>query len=229
MIMNIIFKADEEYLDNLHSYTVKDTCIALAFYVFNMICLYVVGRIHANTGNYYGELLTILTIVLVLLLVKFKVSKVGISKHGALPGIITGLIMGVIFILSYTIIPGIIAGYTLLPAKEIINNIFYYFIIIAFEEELSFRGFIQPRLFPLLKKEWITLIVGGILFVFMHYPYQMAARGMNFIEYFQWFIASAPLQLMWHFVFSWLYRRFGNIFGGAVLHGFIDMSMGIFG
>ena len=137
--------------------------------------------------------------------------------------------MGIIFILSYAIIPGIIAGSTLLPAKEIVYNIFYYFIIIAFEEELSFRGFIQPRLYPLLKKEWITLIIGGILFVFMHYPFQMAARGMSFIEYFPLFIAGAPMQFIWHFVFSWLYRRFGNIFGGTILHGFIDMSMGIFG
>jgi membrane protease YdiL (CAAX protease family) len=229
MIMNTIFKADQEYLDNLHNYTVKDTCLALAFYIFNLVSLYIVGKIHSDTGNYHGEILAILTIAIVLLLVKLKVSKVGISKRGALPGIITGLIMGVIFIMSYTIIPGIIAGLTILPAKAIINNIFYYFIIIAFEEELSFRGFIQPRLFPLLKKEWITLIVGGIFFVFMHYPYQMAARGMNFIEYFPLFIAGAPLQLMWHFVFSWLYRRFGNIFGGTILHGFVDMSMGIFG
>lgn len=229
MIMNTIFKADQEYLDNLHNYTVKDTCLALAFYIFNLVSLYIVGKIHSDTGNYHGEILAILTIAIVLLLVKLKVSKVGISKRGALPGIITGLIMGVIFIMSYTIIPGIIAGLTILPAKAIINNIFYYFIIIAFEEELSFRGFIQPRLFPLFKKEWITLIVGGIFFVFMHYPYQMAARGMNFIEYFPLFIAGAPLQLMWHFVFSWLYRRFGNIFGGTILHGFVDMSMGIFG
>lgn len=213
----------------MQNYTIKDSCIALAFYAFNLLSLYVVGMIHANTGNYHGDILAVLTIVIVFLLVRFRLSKAGVSRRGVLPGVVTGLIMGVIFILCYTIIPGIIAGLTLLPAKEILYNIFYFFIIIAFEEELSFRGFIQPRLYPIVKKEWATLLVGGILFVFMHYPYQMAARGMNFFEYFPLFIAGAPLQLMWHFVFSWLYRRFGNIFGGTILHGFIDMSMGIFG
>lgn len=227
--MNTIFRADKEYLDNMHAYTFKDSCIALAFYVFNLLSLYAVGKIYSTSGNYYGELLAILTIVIVFLLVKLKLSKVGIRWRNIFPGIVTGLFMGIIFILSYAIIPGIIAGSTLLPAKEIVYNIFYYFIIIAFEEELSFRGFIQPRLYPLLKKEWITLIIGGILFVFMHYPFQMAARGMSFIEYFPLFIAGAPMQFIWHFVFSWLYRRFGNIFGGTILHGFIDMSMGIFG
>ncbi len=227
--MNTIFKADTEYLENMQSYTFKDSCIALAFYAFNMLSLYVVGKINSSTGNYYGELPAVLTIVIVFLLVKFKLSKVGIRWRNIFPGILTGLIMGIIFLVSYTIIPGIIAGSTLLPAKEIAYNIFYYFVIISFEEELSFRGFIQPRLYPLLKKEWLTLIVGGCLFVFMHYPYQMAARGMGFIEYLPLFIANAPMQFIWHFVFSWLYRRFGHLFGGTILHGFIDMSMGIYG
>ena len=227
--MNTIFKADKEYLENMQSYTFKDSFIALAFYAFDLVALYVVGRIYSASGNYYGGLLAILTIVIVLLLVRLRWAKVGLSWQNVFPSIVTGLFMGIIFILSYTIIPGIIAGLTLLPASAIAYNIFYYFVIIAFEEELSFRGFIQPRLYPLFKKEWITLIIGGILFVFMHYPFQMAARGMSFTQYFPLFIAGAPMQFVWHLVFSWFYRRYGNIFGGTILHGFIDMSMGIWG
>lgn len=226
--MNTIFKADNEYLENIRSYSIKDSCIALTFYIFDMFALYIVGIIYSRSGNYFGEVLTVLAIAVVLLLIRFKCSTVGIRWRNASKGILTGLIMGIIFLLCYTIIPGIIAGSALLPAKEIGYNIIYYFVIIAFEEELAFRGFIQPRLFPLLKKEWLMLIVGGILFVCMHYPFQMAARGMNFVEYFPFFLAGAPMQLLWHFVFSWLYRRFGNIFGGTILHGFVDMSMGIF-
>lgn len=226
--MNTIFKADEEYLENIQSYSIKDSCIALIFYVFDMLALYALGIINSSSGIYLGELLAVFTIIVVLLLTRFKWSTVGIRLRNASKGILTGLIMGIIFLSCYTIIPGIIGGLELLPAKTIGYNIFYYFVIIAFEEELTFRGFIQPRLFPLLKKEWIMMLVGGILFVCMHYPYQMAARGMSFTQYFPLFIAGAPMQLLWHFVFSWLYRRFGNIFGGTILHGFIDMSMGIF-
>ena len=225
--MKIIFKADQGYLDNMKSYTRKDAYIALAYYLFNMVALYICGMIYAGFGKYFGNLLAVISIVLVLLLAKFNVSKVGIRKKGITAGVVTGLVMGVIFILSYTIIPGIVSGSELLPAHKITYNVFYYFVIIAFEEELSFRGFIQPRLYPLLKKEWLVILVGGILFVFTHYPFQMASRGMNAIEYFPLFIAGAPMQLIWHYVFSWLYRRFGNIYGGTILHGFVDMSMGI--
>ncbi len=226
--MNIIFKTDKEYLYHLQNYTIKDTCIALAFYVFHMLALYLHGKIFSITGNYYGELLAIIMIAAVILLVRFRGNKVGISWGNAFPSVVTGMIMGIIFILSYTIIPGIITGKTFLPVKAIVYNIFYYFVIISFKEELLFRGFIQPRLYPVFKKEWIMLIVGGILFVLMHYPFQMAARGMSFIEYLPLFIAGAPMQFIWHFVFSWFYRRFGNIFGGTILHGFVDMSIGIF-
>ena len=68
-----------------------------------------------------------------------------------------------------SIIPGIIAHRELLPVNEIAYYIFYYFFIIGFSEEISFRGFIQPRLFPALKKEWLTILMGGLLFVFKHY------------------------------------------------------------
>ncbi len=226
--MNIITKADTEYLDNLKSYTIKDFVIALCYYAFTMIALFVIGKIHYSTGNYLGNLLALISIVIVLLLSRKNFSKCGISKRGLVSGVVVGLVMGIIFILSYTIIPGIMAKAEFLPGREIAYNIFYYFIIIAFEEEISFRGFIQPRLYAVLKKEWIVILVGGILFVLMHYPFQMAARGMTIAEYFPMFISGAPIQLMWHYVFSWLYRRFGNIFGGTILHGFIDMSMGIF-
>ena len=227
--MKKVFKADQEYLDNMKSYTMKDTCFALIYFFFVMAALYVMGRIQTFSGKYYGEILAVISIFLVLLLARFKFTKIGISRRGLIPGVVTGLVMGMIFILIYTIIPGIRAGSELLPAKEIAYNIFYYFIIIAFEEEISFRGFITPRLYPLFKNEWITLLAGGILFALMHYPYQMAARNMNVIEYFPIFISSVPILFLWHYVCSWLYRRFGNVWGSTVIHGFIDMSMGIFG
>ena len=127
-----------------------------------------------------------------------------------------------------TIIPGISSGAKLLPLKKIASNVIYFFVVIALSEEISFRGFIQPRLYPLVKREWLAVLFGGILFVFMHYPYQMAARGMTAAQYWPQFIASAPFQFFWHLVFTTLYRRYGNIYGSTVLHGLVDLSGGIF-
>ncbi|MBR4831075.1 MAG: CPBP family intramembrane metalloprotease [Butyrivibrio sp.] len=226
--MNRVFGADKDYIEKMKGYTMKDSCVAIAYYIFDIVALYVIGVISSRFHKYYGVQLAIVSIAIIILLVRGKVSKAGINRRKVIPGVVTGLIMGMIFLLTYTIIPGIKAGSKLLPVNAIAYNIFYYFIVISFEEELSFRGFIQPRLFPLFKKEWITILVGGILFVFMHYPFQMATRGMNVAEFFPLFIESAPIQLMWHYVLTWFCRKFGNIYGGTVLHGFIDLSMGIF-
>ena len=227
--MNKLFKADDNYLHNMHKYTLKDTCIAIIFYVVNLIALYIEGNIYYSSGKYYGIYVSFIFIAIIFVIAILSHSSVGLNLKTGISGIIVGLLLGLIFIGGYTIIPGIITGARLLPTRTIAYNIFYYFIVIAFEEELSFRGFIQPRLYPLLKKEWITLLIGGILFVLMHYPFQMASRGMGILEYFPLFIAGAPIQLFWHYIFSWLYRKFGNIFGGSILHGFVDLSMGIFG
>ena len=227
--MKKLFEADDNYLQNLHGYTIKDTCIALIFYIVNIIALYIVGNIYFSSGKYYGRHMSFIFIAIVIVIAIISRSSVGLNLKTGISGIIVGLILGLVFIGGYTIIPGLIRGARLLPTRTIAYNIFYYFIVISFEEELVYRGFIQPRLYPLLKKEWITLLVGGILFVLMHYPFQMAARGMGIVEYFPLFISGTPIQLMWHYIFSWIYRRFGNIFGGSILHGFVDLSMGIFG
>ncbi len=92
----------------------------------------------------------------------------------------------IITLLISTIIPGILSNAKLLPLKKIASNLIYFiyfFIAVALSEEISFRGFIQPRLYPLVKREWLAVLFGGLLYVFMHYPYQMEVRGMTAAQY----------------------------------------------
>ena len=222
-----ILKADQSYLELLKSFTLRDSIIALLYYVFILIIYYVMGQILFNTGKYYGAVVNIILIIIPIIICR-RLSSLGLCKRNLKVSLIVSGTIGLIFLLVNTIIPSVLMKAKLLSLDLIFTNIIYYFIIIALSEEVSFRGYIQPRLYPLVKKEWLMIIVGGILFVFMHYPFQMAARGMSFIEYFPQFIANAPFQFLWHLAFTWLYRCFGNIFGSTLLHGLIDMSMGLF-
>ena len=207
-----LFRADPHYLDMLHSFTVHDTLMALGYYLVILIVYYCAGSIMARTGKYYGVLM----------------SSIGLCKRNLKRSLLVSGMIGILFLLISTIIPGISSGAKLLPLKKIASNVIYFFVVIALSEEISFRGFIQPRLYPLVKREWLAVLFGGILFVFMHYPYQMAARGMTAAQYWPQFIASAPFQFFWHLVFTTLYRRYGNIYGSTVLHGLVDLSGGIF-
>ncbi len=227
--MGNLLKADEEFKKQLESYTVRDSVIALVFYALIMVVYYIMGRIYFQSGVYYGVIVNLAIMLVPAILCFRNLSKTGLSTRNFAKSLIVSVIIGIAVLLSISIIPGIIAHRELLPVNEIAYYIFYFFFIIGFSEEITFRGFIQPRLFPVLKREWLTFLMGGLLFVFMHYPYQMASRGVSFVEYWPQFIASAPFQLLWHYVCTWLYRRYGNIFGSTVLHGCVDMSMGIFG
>lgn len=227
-ILAKLARPDSEYKARLESYTWGDTVIALVYYAALMITYYVIGRMMAQTGKYYGEQVNLVIMIIPIILCIRKLSRTGISMRNLGKSLITGTVLGVIWLLWFSVVPGMLAGAAVLPVKAIIYNVYYFFFIIAFSEEISFRGYIQPRLFPLLKREWAVYLIGGVMFVLMHYPFQMASRGMSFTEYWPMFIAGAPMQLLLHYAFTWLYRRYDNIFGSTVMHGLIDMTMGIF-
>ena len=222
-----LFRADPHYLDILHSFTVPDALMALGYYLVILIVYYCTGSIMARTGKYYGVFVNI-ALMLIPVMICRKMSSIGLCKRNLKRSLLVSGMIGILFLLISTIIPGISSGAKLLPLKKIASNVIYFFVVIALSEEISFRGYIQPRLYPLVKREWLAVLFGGILFVFMHYPYQMAARGMTAAQYWPQFIASAPFKFFWHLVFTILYRRYGNIYGSTVLHGLVDLSGGIF-
>ena len=227
--MRKFFAADPVYREQMEGYTLKDTVLALVYWALWMAVYYFMGRIMARSGEYWGNIANIALMLVPVLLCIRKLSSVGITRRNLKPSLLMGLAVGAAALLFIGIIPGIASGSPLLPAGKILYNIFYYVIIIGLTEEVGFRGFIQPRLYPLLKNEWLAVLAGGVLFVLMHIPFQMASRGMGLAEYWPTFIANAPFQFFWHLVSTWLYRRYGNIAGPALFHGMLDLSMGIFG
>ena len=228
-ILKRFFAADPVYREQMEQYSMRDTLISAGYYLLILVIYYLMGRIQAQTGRYYAVAVNILLMVIPVLLCIRCLSRTGISRRNLLRSVIVATVIGILVLLSFSVIPGILSHRTLLPAGNILYNVFFYFVIIGLSEEISFRGFIQPRLYPLLKSEWLTILAGGILFLFMHYPYQMAARSMSFAEYWPRFIENAPIQFLWHLAFTALYRRYGNIFGSTILHGFVDMTGGLFG
>ena len=222
-----LFRADPHYLDILHSFTVPDALMALGYYLVILIVYYCAGSIMARTGKYYGVFVNV-ALMLIPVMICRKMSSIGLCKRNLKRSLLVSGMIGILFLLISTIIPGISSGARLLPLKKIASNVIYFFVVIALSEEISFRGFIQPRLYPLVKREWLAVLFGGLLFVFMHYPYQMAVRGMTAAQYWPQFIASAPFQFFWHLVFTILYRRYGNIYGSTLLHCLVDLSGGIF-
>ncbi len=223
-----IFGADEAYRNDLQSYTVRDSFVAIGYYLLMMAMLYAAGVICTTLKVYLGIPMSAVIVLIPLLLCRRKPEAIGLSSRNLAPSIIVSCIFGGLILVLYAIVPGVLAHRELLPLQSIAYNVFYFFVVIGWTEEISFRGFIQPRLMPLFKREWLTMTVIAVLFTLMHYPFQMAYRHMTVAEYWPLFAQEAPEQFLMHYCFTWFYRRYGNIFGGTVLHGFIDLTVGIF-
>ena len=133
-----LFRADPHYLDILHSFTVHDTLMALGYYLVGVF---------AN-----------IALMLIPVMICRKMSSIGLCKRNLKRSLLVSGMIGILFLLISTIIPGISSGAKLLPLKKIASNVIYFFVVIALSEEISFRGFIQPRLYPLVKREWLFCV-----------------------------------------------------------------------
>ena len=159
-----ILHADPSYLDRLNGFTRTDTLIATGYYVLILIVYYIMGSVLTKTGKYYGVFVNIAFILIPVFICR-GLYALGLCRNNLCRSLIVSGITGIVFLLAVTIIPGTLSHAQLLPPDRIVTNLFYYFIVIALSEEISFRGFIQPRLFPLVKREWLTILLGGVLFV----------------------------------------------------------------
>lgn len=83
-------------------------------------------------------------------------------------------------------------------------------------QELVFRGIILGALVHMFRDypKWLPLLIGSLLFGFIHTHLGLAAIGMTFAI---------------GFLFGWLYLRHGNIIGVSIVHIILGYSAFIFG
>lgn len=228
--MGNFWEEDESYRKEIEHYKKRDALFAGLLYLVNLLVFFAAGYVHANYNRYLGNELSILLIVCSVVLVlarKQKLSSVGISSKklgksvllGAVPGCIILIANGVTGIINHTVLPS---------TSYIAMRFFYYFIIIAFTEELIFRGYIQTRIQGLIHNQRRAIGVTAILFMGMHIPYQASVAGTDLIT----FLASNWIMLLmtgvWHVVFQLLYRKYNNITAPVIMHALMDWSSDIF-
>ena len=220
------FKTDTSYKHSVSQYKPTDTWLATVVFSVQMVLYYLMGVLQAKTNIYIGVPVNLFFIALCVFLVfmrKDGLSSLGVRGESAIKSAVTGLVLGggtVLFVL----ILGVINGKTISPAHTIIEKFFYYLVIIALPEELVYRGYIQSRLFGLIRNNAAATAITGVMFVLMHIPYHMGASGVGLITYcqnnFWWFFTL----FLWHLVFTYLFRRFNSILAPTIFHALLDWS-----
>lgn len=224
-------KTDEAYNEDVAKYTKVDGMFAVGYYIFFLVVYYIMGKIYVEKEIYLGIWCNLGLGILSVLIVKIrkqKLSTLGLSTKKLKQSFIIGMIFGLLIVIFNNVIPSILLGCHLNQVSKLFYNAFYYFIIIAFVEEIGFRGYIQTRIYGLIKNRFVGIIVVSFMFSFMHIPFQMARADTTFFSFigsnFIWLI----ILLFWHIFFNFLHKKYNNILGNTIFHGFMDWGNNLF-
>ncbi|HWQ58843.1 MAG TPA: type II CAAX endopeptidase family protein [Clostridia bacterium] len=216
---------DGAYQKQIASYGKTDAILALALYVMMLIAYYGIGVLQIKRNLYLGipvNLALILFCVALALLRRQGLSSIGITQRNLGRSTLAGALSGVVLSFLMNVLPSILAGRKVIPFGLALYNVFYYFVVIGLSEEIIFRGYIQTRINGLIKDDFLAMLIVGVLFYFMHLPYQMPVNGMQFN------VLQLAVFVVLHMIHNILYRKFNSLAGPTLLHGLLDWGGKLF-
>jgi membrane protease YdiL (CAAX protease family) len=209
----------DTYKEMVSQYTKVDGILAIMLYIVLMLIYYLAGIIYVRKQLYIGVPVNIFIILLCIVLVllrKQKLASIGFTLKNIGKALLTGIILGLVFSFFMNVLPNIHAGGKIISLNQALYNVFYYFIIISLSEEVVFRGYIQTRMYSLIKHDLLAVLVTGFLFYTMHIPFQMLVNGMHLD------LMDLYVKIAMHFLMNYLYRKYNSLAGATVFHGLLD-------
>jgi membrane protease YdiL (CAAX protease family) len=213
------FSTDSSYKEQIAHYDKIDGMLALALYAVLMVAYYFMGILFVQKNLYLGVPINLLMIVLCIVLVlirKQRLNSIGVTAKNVGRALLIGMVFGILFSLAMNVIPSILTGGKVITLSAALYNIFYYFVVIALSEEIVFRGYIQTRIYGLIKHDILAIFITAFLFYAMHLPFQMVAYGMQIN------IVNMITMIALHFVMNFLYRKYNSLAAPTIFHGLLD-------
>ena len=222
-----ILKINDKYIDNLRKYNKKDGMLAILLFAIIIIMYALLGILYKNNSfikdniKIIGCLFNLLLIIVTIIFVKLR--KQGLETIGLKGRWKLSIILGGVLSLFYfycNCLDHLINGEKLISITSILF-LMVYFLLVAICEEFVFRGFIGTRLNGLIKNKYIVIIVTGILFVVMHFPYRMTAANMSLSDFdIGWLINL----FIFHLIMSFIYMKTNSIYGSIIPHWISDLA-----
>ena len=225
-----VIKSNNEYNDNLKMYNKKDGMFAVLLFAIIITLYALLGFLYKNNNfikdniKVMGCFLNLLLIIITILFVKIrkqKLNTIGLRGRWKLSIILGGVLS--LFYFYCNCLEHLIHGEKLISITSILFLIIYY-LLVAICEEFVFRGFIGTRLNGIIKNKYIVIIVTGLLFVAMHFPYRMIAGNMSLGDFdIGWLINL----YIFHLIMSFIYMKTNSIYGSIIPHWISDLAYGI--
>ena len=229
---------EQSYQEEVAQYTKKDGIHALIYAGYTAVILFlffvIVDGVGSDLFRVDGQLtfvaqLSGIVISLTTLLPLFVILKkkgqslrsVGLTLIDWKKSLIGGLIFVVGIILLTTVIPGLLMGWQLNHPSRILWLI-VYLLIMAVWEDIVYIGYIQTRIYGLVKKDFWAIALGGFIFAVVHYPnlfFRYFADGATFdLSLPLYFLFMTSSWIMMHVLFNHNFRYFRSIITVTLLH-----------
>lgn len=222
-----ILKINDKYNDNLRKYNKKDGMLAILLFAIIIITYALIGILYKNNSfikdniKIIGCLFNLLLIIVTIIFVKLRkqeLETIGLKGRWKLSIILGGVLS--LFYFYCNCLDHLINGEKLISITSILF-LMVYFLLVAICEEFVFRGFIGTRLNGLIKNKYIVVLITGLLFVIMHFPYRMIAANMSLSDFdIGWLINL----FVFHLVMSFIYMKTNSIYGSIIPHWISDLA-----
>lgn len=232
MIIKKTVEIPESYMQSVKQYSIKDTAMAMGLFILYCGAMVVSGLLNKYLtvlGRTVSGIIInscFVGIVLLFLAVKKQeVKTIGMKKGNIKLSLIMGIVLAVILFFCNCLSNIIFEGQVFVPFKTILIYIIYFFTV-GLCEEIIFRGYTLTRLYGIVRNVYIDILLSGMLFVLMHFPFRMAAYNMSFFE----LAANVPYMadlFVTSLVLSYIRVRSDSLYGAIIPHWISDLSYSI--
>lgn len=168
--------------------------IGIIYYLIYIFGFIICGILYQNNISYNWLYILLFIFGVIIVLVKDR----NFKNLGFVKVHIKDIVMTIAIVLVTFLF---ILIFSKLSFKKVFLQTLYYLFYIGMIEEILFRGFLQNYLFGLNINKYLIFIIGGLLFSFMHIPFQMYIYNNVSFEYI---IVAIP-QLLETFIVHMLY------------------------
>ena len=228
----------QSYKTEVAKYGKKDAVIALCYVVYVCVMLFFIDSIAAGiitamgvAGTHTGVLVynTVVALPMVIpcfvivLARKEKLSSIGIHKQHLWAALRLGLLFSAFAILlTYRgFLPGLLQGGQLQSFSMIMFWLLCTAILAAWED-VVFSGYVQTRLYGLVKQDILAVLIGALLFAVMHLPSRIAFSGAAAFNSF--LLLETGGWIIMHTIHNLLFRKYFSIVPVILVHTFVNLA-----
>ena len=211
------------YKQEVSKYTKKDAIIALVFFIYACIVTYVFSFLSTLPNAPFGDTVsTIMSAVLItgplfciIIFKKQGLSSIGLHTKNLWPALRIGLILSAVILMFNAILPWLLSDWDFRPTNLIMQFLFFS-VVTSLVEDTLYTGFIQTRIYGLIKNDFVAVLVTAALFALSHIPTHVAFGGVAGLSVIISF--SMIFWIIMHCIWNLIFRRHFSLFPIMMTH-----------